>query len=283
MTPSSVRHVRFGGSRIRVESQGPGTAALIEFLYRNIPDDPGIPAHISFRLHRDREVFRLQCGDALRYEGTSSGRAAEALLRETTYHLADKNRDGVLLHAAAVARHGQCLLLPGKTGAGKTTLVAWLVTKGYAYLTDELVYIARESQRVTALRRPLNVKTGALAVLRALGVHIEASETVSSLTATLVPHVVLGDRSPWSTPPLAGLMFPHYQPGHPFRVEPLSRGQAALALIECLINARNLPTLGVSEVARLTTGVWAYRMHYAHCAQVEEWMTEHLDSQLQYL
>lgn len=112
--------------------------------------------------------------------------------------------------------------------------------------------IAPGSQLANALRRPLNVKKGPLAVLQALGVDVRAPETFSSVAATRIPHQLLGDHNERSTPPIAAFIFPNHQPGTRFRVEPLSRGQTALALVGCLINARNLPKHGVAEVARLT-------------------------------
>jgi hypothetical protein len=214
------------------------------------------------------------------YEGTCPGAAADALLGATTFHLADKNRDGLLLHAAAVALNGRCLLLPGKTGAGKTTLAAWLVKKGFVYLTDELVYIGPGSQIVNALRRPLNIKKGALPVVQALGTDVHAPQTLSNPASTLVPHALLGDHKDSSAPPLVALLFPHHRHGTRFRVEPLSSGQAAMGLIECLINARNLPEHGVPEIARLARGVKACRMRYANFEQIEEWMSRLMASNL---
>ena len=280
MNTLSNRHVSFCGSSIRVEYEGPETARLVTFLYRDIANDPDIPPHITFRLRSEDGVFRLECGQDVRYEGSCPGQAANTLLNETIYHLADKNRDGLLFHAAAVALNGRCLLLPGKTGAGKTTLAAWLVKNGFVYLTDELVHIAPGSRVVNALRRPLNVKKGSLPVLETLGVDIKAPEIVSSSEAALVPHVLLGTQDGRVTPPLAALIFPHHQPGSRFRVEPLTSGQTALALVECLINARNLPKHGVPAIARLSKEVQAFRMSYADFEQIQGWMSDLMASNL---
>jgi hypothetical protein len=46
-----------------------------------------------------------------------------------------------LFHSGAVAQDCRSLLLPGKTGAGKSTLTAALVLSGYYYLSDEVVVI----------------------------------------------------------------------------------------------------------------------------------------------
>jgi len=59
-----------------------------------------------------------------------------------------------LFHAAALAWQGRGLLLPGKISAGKTTLTAWLLSRGLDYLTDELVFIPQGTVAVRGLARP---------------------------------------------------------------------------------------------------------------------------------
>ena len=46
-------------------------------------------------------------------------------------------------------------------------------------------------------------------------------------------------------------------------MQPLTPAQAGLRLMQCLINARNLPEHGFPEIARLSRRVPAYRMTYA--------------------
>jgi serine kinase of HPr protein (carbohydrate metabolism regulator) len=65
---------------------------------------------------------------------------------------------GIVLHAAAVAIGGHGILLPGMAGIGKTMLAAWFLSRGYQYLSDDLVCITDESQQLLALKRPLSIK-----------------------------------------------------------------------------------------------------------------------------
>ena len=46
---------------------------------------------------------------------------------------------GVLLHAAAIVRGSSLIVLPGHSGAGKSSLSLAAVDRGYGYLTDELL------------------------------------------------------------------------------------------------------------------------------------------------
>ena len=54
-----------------------------------------------------------------------------------------------------------------------------------------------------------------------------------------------------------------------FELRRLSRAQAGLELMQCLINARNLPDHGFPEVTRLARAMPAYKMTYANFAQIE--------------
>ena len=281
LMPVATRFVGFGcGASIRIDYQGPGTKSLVNFLYRDIPDDQGTASHITFRLRSERGRFRLHCGSALAYDGKSVSGLADALLAETSRHLADNSCDGLVFHAAAVRWKDRCLLLPGKTGAGKTTLTAWLVSRGFSYLTDELVYIAHGSKRVHALTRPLNVKAGGMAVLQPLGLAGHASDLPTGRGAMLVPpDTVAKDKGP-RAPRLAAIVFPHYRCGARFRAKPLSRGQAGLALMACLINARNLPENGLTQVADLAKLVPGCRVRYSEFGQIEAWATRLMASGL---
>ena len=52
-----------------------------------------------------------------------------------------KRRGLYSVHAAAVARNGNALLLPGSTGAGKTTLAVALASDGFQLLADDMVFL----------------------------------------------------------------------------------------------------------------------------------------------
>jgi hypothetical protein len=69
------------------------------------------------------------------------------------------------LHAGAVMRNGQCILLPAASGRGKSTLTAALSTAGYEYLTDDFVILTPPPMRVRAIRLGIGLKEGSWPVL----------------------------------------------------------------------------------------------------------------------
>jgi len=84
-------------------------------------------------------------------------------------------RDGLALHAAAVAVDGEVVLLLGGSGAGKSTVSLELVQRGARYLTDEhaVVYADGTVQGVTrpitldTARRPANLPQAFVTTLSA--------------------------------------------------------------------------------------------------------------------
>jgi hypothetical protein len=65
------------------------------------------------------------------------------------------------------------------------------------------------------------------------------------------------------------IIFPCYQPAAQFDLQPLTKAQAGLELMKCLINARNLPGHGFAEISRLVKIAPAYKMSYANFEQVD--------------
>jgi hypothetical protein len=81
-----------------------------------------------------------------------------------------------------------------------------------------------------------------------------------------------------SEPDLGLILFPRYLPESAFDLQRLSKAQAGLELMQCLVNARNLPDRGFSEITRLARKAPAYRMCYAGFDQVGEVVEAILDT-----
>lgn len=62
------------------------------------------------------------------------------------------------LHAAAVARRGRALLLPGTGGAGKSSITLELLRLGWSYLSDDLAPILRHNGRIIPFPKALGIK-----------------------------------------------------------------------------------------------------------------------------
>jgi hypothetical protein len=91
-------------------------------------------------------------------------------------------RRRTILHAAAVAGAGGAILLPARSGRGKSTLVAGLARRGWAYVTDELVAVHADAQQVEAYPRSISLDDGAWRLFPDL------APDIPSEAARFVPH-----------------------------------------------------------------------------------------------
>jgi hypothetical protein len=260
--------VELGGATARIEADDAAAAKTLDFLCAAMATGQSAEGAVVFRLGPGTEsgsiaVYR---DDAVLYQDPSTGGASAFLLEKLQDHLVQHCTNGILLHAAAVARGGRSLLLAGGTGSGKTTLATWLVRRGIDYLTDELVWVDANSTRLHGFARPLHLKTeagdlfaelftppGSDAVAEtALGHHVSPLRLGADIRRDASPHI---------------LVFPRYAAGARFDFRPLSKAQAATHMMGCLVNARERTLHGFDEVTRLAHKVSAYSMIYSDLAE----------------
>jgi hypothetical protein len=212
----------------------------------------------------------LYRNDVLFHQSDADGVLADILMGDSCHHLVDRSQGGLLFHSAALMWKGRCLILPGTIGAGKSTLTAWLISRGLGYLTDELVFVPWGADTVQTFTRPLNLKRPSREPLRGYFDYADVPVTLqreghvwSTAFNDLISPEALGAPERLDPPELNQVLFPRYDPLSPFELQRLSKAQAGLALMECLVNARNLPDHGFAEVARLARNVPAHMLHYS--------------------
>jgi len=275
MSATKRRLISFAGSTVAIDYRGARPAAIVEFLFKHAPGAGDKPPNASYRLtlpKRSNHLF-LYRNKELFYKNSSDAAVAEILLGECCHHLAKDGRGGLLFHAAALAWKDQGILIPGSIGAGKTTLAAWLLAKGLNYLTDELVFVPKLSTEMQAFTRPLNVKRPSLPALDPyLDTEKQAGSILCNAHSCLVPHNLIGPAEPLAQAPINLILFPHYYPTTQPVIRPLSGAQAGLALMQCLVNARNLPEHGFKEIAQLAQLAPSFHLEYSGFEQLENWL-----------
>ncbi len=269
MSCPHTRLVTFAGSSLTLTTNDPVFDPVIDLLFDSVAALPDGQPPAGYHLLADSGTFTLLKNDTQLYRGDSLPALADLLLGHGCHDLADRSCGGLLFHAGAVARNGRGVMFPGTMGAGKTTLTAWLLTYGFNYLSDELVFVPSGADSIEALPRPLNLKKPARPVLQPfLDFEAQADKITSTAFVDLVPPTLLNPETRFSRPPLSAIVFPTYQAGAAFQWVPLSKAQAGKALMECLVNARNLPGHGFDDIARLARRIPACRMTYSHFEQV---------------
>jgi len=270
--------VTFGGSTVTLEFEGPHADRLVQRLLANTATDKGAPDRSrswTIRLVSQQDgpvqLFSGACTATLQSLGEAT---AEQVLGHLCHHLAAGSQGGLLFHAAGLCHAGHGWLLPGKMGAGKTTLAAWLVASHYTYLSDELIFVANGSLQMQGFARPLNVRAGGIAALQA-AIPLVVGDSVATEDANmLVAPNCIGSGKVSDQAMLCAILFPHYAAHSTFSCTPLTQAQAGVALMESLINARNLPNHGFTEVARLVRSVPAYSLTYSSFGQLQPWFIQ---------
>lgn len=110
-----------------------------------IPEGPD-----RYRAMLDGELI---CADA------DANHVALSVTRRLNRLVLDHEPDRLHLHAGAVTRGDATVLVVGSSHAGKSTLVAKLVEKGWSYLSDEQIGVTPDG-RLVAFPRPITLRVG---------------------------------------------------------------------------------------------------------------------------
>jgi len=222
-------------------------------------------ALIEIQEDRTQGRFVLQPNGGKTTSGLDKETCLSVLLGEIVHTLVNDLNSGVALHAGAVTWRDHGVLLPGASGAGKSSLVAWLTGKGCGYLTDELTVLHSDVPNFSAFARPLVVKNGA-------GFSAAELETIAGGNAVrhganLICLPKTGSADQTTQCRLA--VFPRFEQGSRLRIEPLSAAQAGLELTACNVNARNLSDHGFATITAFARSVPAVMLHYGKFNQLE--------------
>jgi hypothetical protein len=146
----------------------------------------------------------------------------EGLEHSLQLYVAEQARRRVFVHAGVVGWRGRAILLPGRSHAGKSTLVAALIRAGATYYSDEYAVLDAKG-RVHPYPRPLSLRHG-------LG------QKPTRYTAEQ-----LGGRTGRALLPIGMVVMTTFKTGAAWRSHTLSPGQATLALLGHTVAARRQP------------------------------------------
>ncbi|HZJ56472.1 MAG TPA: hypothetical protein VFD38_20175 [Myxococcaceae bacterium] len=168
--------------------------------------------------------------------GLSHAQALDVFESELQLSVARLARPEVFVHAGVVAVAGRAILLPGRSGAGKTTLVRALVEAGATYYSDEYAVLDREGRVHPYARRP--------------SVRLRAGRKERQS----VPR-----RRGRAGVPVGLVVETRYRPDGRWAPVPLSAGERVLALLANTVPARDRPAEVLAVLARATGSARGFR------------------------
>lgn len=148
--------------------------------------------------------------------------ALDTLEADLQLYVASAARDRVFVHAGAVGWRGRAVILPGRSWAGKTSLVAALLRVGATYYSDEYAVLDARG-RVHPYPRPLGIRGGV------------------DMRPERYPAEALGGVPGVEPLPVGLVALSEYRPGARWRPRPLSPGNAILELLANTVPARRRP------------------------------------------
>jgi hypothetical protein len=156
-----------------------------------------------------------------------------ALEEDLKLHVATSSPARVFVHAGVVGWRGGAIVLPGRTFAGKSTLVDALVRAGATYYSDEYA-VLDERGRVHPFARALKLRAR------------------PGDPAQAPPESASG---PVGTRPLPVRLvaLTHYRAGSRWRSAALSPGQALLAVMEHTVPVRHRPEATLKTLREVVT------------------------------
>ena len=187
---------------------------------------------------RRRRIRRMNLvyADATRIARERSlGAALQAVERDAKMYVAEMGRRRVFVHAGAVAWDGRAILLPGRSHAGKSSLVAALVRAGATYYSDEYA-VLDDKGRVHPYATPLALRLD------------------GGPTQTRVAVAELGGREGRRPLPVGLVVVTEYREGARFRPRPLTPGRGLLALLQNAVAARRKPEAVLPTLRAALTG-----------------------------
>jgi hypothetical protein len=166
-------------------------------------------------------------------------------------HVAINAPDQIFIHAGVVGHRGRAIVLPGHSGAGKTTLVAELVRAGAIYYSDEFAVLDGDGLVHRYPRRPSPQRARGL-----LSVEDYFDPLQRGASARPIP--------------IGLAVFMHYVEGALWDPQRRPTGLAALAMIEHAVPARIRPKPTMSAITRALRVAIALEGTRGEAAEVAE-------------
>jgi HprK-related kinase A len=176
----------------------------------------------------------------------------------------------LILHAAVLERDGCALVLPAPSGSGKSTLCAGLAFGGWRLLSDELTLIEPGTGRIVPIPRPISLKNASIEVIARWAPQAVFSPVVHDTVKGSVAHVQpLPDAVARADEPArpGWIVMPRYVPDGPCQLQPLTKAQAMMQLVDNAFNYTVHGRAGFETLARVVDLSDCFSLQYADLRQ----------------
>jgi len=175
-----------------------------------------------------------------------------------------KRRSVYSVHAAGVSSGQHAVVIPGGSGAGKTTLALALVRGGFDFLGDDMLFLSRDGGGPLLLAFPdeLDVSETTASFFPDVVGALRRERLPGAVKRQLPANRLPGEVAERARP--AVLLFPRIEAGGRSRVEPLTRDEALLELApNVLLTEPASSQLHLDALGGLVRGSRCFRLSVA--------------------
>ncbi len=174
----------------------------------------------------------------------------------------------LILHAAVAEKNGLAVMFPARPGAGKSTLTAGLVSRGWRLFSDELALLSLDEPGIlTPVPRPINLKNESIAVIREFAPQSTMGPVVADTNKGTVAHMRAPvnsiERS--SEPARPGfIVFPRFVGGSPTILDPESKARSFMTMAQQSFNFHVLADTAFDALHRTVSSCNCHELTYSN-------------------
>jgi HprK-related kinase A len=179
----------------------------------------------------------------------------------------------LILHAAAVEKRGRTIIMPGAPGAGKSTLTAGLVSRGWRLLSDELTIISLTDGQLWGLARPVSLKNESIEVISAFAPGFSMTKPVADTAKGRVALLKAPEESIARVKEPARptwIVFPRYLNGLPAEITRKSKADTMIQLTRNAFNYNIYGARAFDLLADMVERCGCYQFTYALLSEAVE-------------
>ena len=201
----------------------------------------------------------------------------EALLAHIEWSMnwciATRANQFLMLHGGVVARDEGALIMPGVPGAGKSTLSAYLMHRGWRLFSDEFTLLTPGTLELKPFPRLIPLKNESIEVIKAVVPEAEFGPQIPGTRKGRVSHLKptgehLRRMHEGAQPRL--VVFPRYQAGAATELAAMPKSACFAELTQNAFNYVLLGQQAFEMVADLTDRVQSYRLVYSDLTEANQ-------------
>jgi len=172
----------------------------------------------------------------------------------------------LIIHSAVVEKNSQVFIFPGIPGAGKSTLCAALINRGWRLLSDEMAMVDLDNYQVTPIVRPVGLKNESIDIIKSFAPDAVFGKSFLDTSKGTVAHLKPSIKSVEQSTKKGvcrWVIFPEYVPNAKLQLVPISSAESVLKLAGNSFNYNVLGGAGFEALCSLVEKSESFSFTYS--------------------